>query len=174
MSPTANLQVLLTDHRAAVDAFLAAARGIPPSRWAQPRAPGKWSPAQVTEHVTRAYEVNRGVLHGSWPGRSAPRFLRPVIRTMLLNTVLRRGRFGKGGKSPGPFRPGDAPAAQEPLTARLQAAAERFETELAARVRSGESAVEHPFFGRLRLVDYLRLNEIHTNHHRGQLSGGRD
>jgi hypothetical protein len=165
----AELQTLLNDHRKAVSAFLTAARGVQRLQWDQSRAPGKWSPAQVTEHVAKAYEVNQGVLHGSWPGRAAPRFLRPLIRFMLLNTVLKRGRFGKGGKSPGPFRPSSSPSPPEALTARLQAAAERFETDLTAAARGGEVAIEHPFFGRLRLTDYLRLNEIHTRHHRQQL-----
>ena len=165
----ADLQARLTDHRKAVSAFLATARSVPRQQWAEPRAPGKWSPGQVTEHVAKAYETNRDVLHGTWPGRAAPRFLRPLIRFMLLNTVLKRGRFGKGGKSPEPFRPSSSPSPPEALTARLQAAAERFEADLTAAARGGQVAIEHPFFGRLRLTDYLRLNEIHTHHHRQQL-----
>jgi hypothetical protein len=90
---------------------------------------------------------------------------------MLLRTVLKRGRFNPGSKSPKPFRPSASPAPQEALTARLQAAADRFEADLTAAVRGGQDAIQHPFFGRLLLTDYLRLNEIHTNHHRPQLSG---
>jgi hypothetical protein len=41
-----------------------------------------------------------------------------------------------------------------------------FETDAAA---AGVSSIDHPFFGRLPLTDFVRLQEIHARHHRGQL-----
>ncbi|HEU4682060.1 MAG TPA: DinB family protein [Gemmatimonadales bacterium] len=166
----ADLQTLLTDHRKAVTAFLAAARSVPLAEWAEPRAPGKWSPGQVTEHVANAYETNRGVLQGGLARPAAPRFLRPLIGLMLGWTVLKRGRFGSGSKSPKPFRPSASPASQEALTGRLQTVADRFEGDITAAAGRGQDAIQHPIFGKLRLTDFLRLDEIHTNHHRPQLS----
>ncbi|HEX8271077.1 MAG TPA: hypothetical protein VF615_00420 [Longimicrobiaceae bacterium] len=32
--------------------------------------------------------------------------------------------------------------------------------------------IDHPAFGRLPLVDFVRLQEIHTQHHRAQLPSG--
>ena len=55
-----------TNHQA-VDAFLTAARTVPAVQWGKARAPGKWSPAQVAEHLALTYEINRGVLHGTAP-----------------------------------------------------------------------------------------------------------
>jgi DinB superfamily len=166
----ADLQTSMADNRQAVTAFLAAAHAVSPSRWAHPRAPGKWSPGQVTEHVALAYELSRGLLHGSFPGSAAPRILRPFIRMFFLNPVLKRGRFGPGNKTPEPFEPAESPPAPEALIARLESAVGAFDTDLAAASRSGQSTLDHPFFGKVLLADYVRLQAIHTQHHREQLS----
>jgi hypothetical protein len=165
-----DLRTAIDVHHQAVVDFLAAARAVEPGRWHEPRAPDKWAPGQIAEHVTLAYEVNRGVLHGVAPGKVVPRFLRPVIRELLLRPVLRRGRFIPGSKSPRVFRPGPAPASQAALLGRLQTAAEAFEK---AASNLGASAIDHPVFGRLPLVDFIRLQEIHTNHHRAQMPTAR-
>jgi hypothetical protein len=163
----ADLQTALHHQHQAVDAFVAAARAVPATRWGQSRAPGKWSPGQVAEHLALAFEVNRGVLHGTAPGAAAPRFLRPLLRRFLLNPVLRRGRFFPGSKSPKVFQPGAAPTAPAVLLDRLQATAAAFERDAGA-IRG--DTIDHPFFGRLPLVDFVRLQEIHAQHHRAQLT----
>jgi hypothetical protein len=162
----AELRSALAAQRRAVEEFLADARAVPAARWTQPRLPGKWSPGQVTEHLALAYEANRGVLHGRAP-MTAPRLLRPLIRWFGLAPVLRRGRFIPGSKSPKALRPGDSPAPQAELLRRLQAATQAFESDAAA---ARSPTLDHPFFGRLPLTDFVRLQEIHTNHHRGQLA----
>jgi hypothetical protein len=53
----ANLQVVITADRQAVGALVAAACRVPPTQWALPRAVGKWSRGQVTEHVALAYDL---------------------------------------------------------------------------------------------------------------------
>ncbi len=169
--PMADLQSIIADNRQAVSAFLATARAVPAPQWTEPRAPGKWSPGQVTEHVARAYEISLAVLQRTFPGPAAPSLLRPVIRTLFLRPVLRNGRFGKGGKAPKPFRPGSTHTAPDALTARLQSAADGFEATVTAAARSGQTTVDHPFFGRVSLTDYLRLQVIDTEHHRQQLPG---
>jgi Protein of unknown function (DUF1569) len=163
----ADVQTELKAHQQAVRAFLDAARSIPASQWAQARAPGKWSPGQVVEHLSLAYEGSRGVLHGHTPPMTAPRLLRPIIRRFLLRPVLRRGRFIPGSKSPRVFHPGPVPAAPEPLLSRLAAATTAFEADAAAL---GSTTIDHPFFGRLPLTDFVRLQAIHTRHHCGQLT----
>jgi hypothetical protein len=121
----------------------------------------------VAEHLALAYEVNGGVLHGDAPPMAAPRWLRPLMRRFLLGPVLRRGRFIPGSKSPRVFRPGPAPAAPAQLLDRLAAAMTAFEVDAAAL---GTTTIDHPFFGRLPLSDFVRLQEIHTRHHRAQLA----
>jgi Protein of unknown function (DUF1569) len=84
----------------------------------------------------------------------------------LLNPVLRRGRFIPGSKSPKVFRPSASPAPPPALLARLRVAFEAFEQDVAG---APGATIDHPFFGRLSLVDFVRLQEIHTQHHRRQL-----
>jgi hypothetical protein len=163
----ASLQTVLLPHHQAVEAFLTKAGAVPPTLWSQPRAPGKWSSGQVAEHLALAYEVNRGVLHGDAQPMTAPRWLRPLIRRFLLGPVLRRGRFIPGSKSPRVFRPGPVPAASAQLLDRLAAAMTTFEADAAAL---GTTTIDHPFFGRLPLSDFVRLQEIHTRHHHAQLA----
>jgi hypothetical protein len=165
----ADLQSELQTHHQAVDDFVATARAVPSPRWGQARARGKWSPGQVAEHLALAYEVNRRVLHGTAPGAAAPRLLRPLLRRLLLNPVLRRGTFFPGSRSPRVFRPGASPAAPAELLTRLQTAANAFETDAAAAAKAG-ATIEHPFFGQLSLVDFVRLQEIHARHHRRQVA----
>ena len=165
-----DFQNTLTENRAAVASFIAAARALPAGAWTQARAPGKWSPAQIAEHVAMAYEISRTGLQGKFPGASAPRLLRPIIRALFLNPVLKKGRFGAGAKAPGPFRPSASPAPAATLLPRVQSAADGFEAALAAELAQGHATVDHPFFGRVALGDYLRLQVIHTDHHRRQLS----
>ena len=98
----ADIETVISDSREAVGAFLATAEAVPASAWARPAAPGKWSAAQVTEHVALAYELSRAVLRKTYTGWGLPRLLRPIVRTVFLRRVLRRGTFGKGNKAPGP------------------------------------------------------------------------
>ena len=164
-----NVKPTIVDNREAVDAFIATARGVPQSAWATPPAPGKWSPGQVTEHVAIAYEISRGILNGKFAGRSAPRPLRPLIRLIAFNPIVRTGRFKKGVKAPAPFQPTASPAGVTDLAARLEAAARAFEAEVEAAAQQGRTSVDHPFFGRIALADYARLQAIHTRHHAQQL-----
>ena len=165
-----DLKTVLANNREAVADFLTTAGAIAPSDWGRPRAPGKWSPGQVTEHVALTYEVSRGILHGTFPGPTAPRIARPLIRILFLNPVLKRGRFNRPAKTPKPFQPGASPALPEALTARLRAAATAFEEDVETTAGSGQATLDHPFFGKLQLAEYLRLQVIHTHHHRQQLT----
>ena len=53
------LEAAATDHRDALDAFIATVQQIRPEVWNQAPADRKWSPAQVTEHLMLTYEMGR-------------------------------------------------------------------------------------------------------------------
>jgi hypothetical protein len=164
----ADLQSALRTHDEAVNAFLKSARAVPAAQWSQPRAAGKWSPSQVTEHLALAYETSRAVLQGARPGGAAPRFLRPLLRAFLLQPVLRSGGFMRRARSPKAMRPTGSPVPPETLLNRVQAAARAFEKYAAA---AQTTTIDHPFFGRVPLADFVRFQEIHTQHHHKQLPG---
>ncbi len=71
-------------NRAAVNDFLEAATARE-DVWTKPRAPGKWSPSQLVEHVARSLEESANEVRGlrsKFP--NLPFFLRPVARAFLV------------------------------------------------------------------------------------------
>lgn len=86
----------LEANRAAVNELVTAAERVA-ERWTTPRAPGKWSPGQVVEHVARALEESANEVAGR---RSRfPRFpamLRPAVRLLVSDRVLRTGTIESG------------------------------------------------------------------------------
>lgn len=163
------IETALADNRAAVEEFIAAARGLDAARWDAPLAPGKWSPAQIAEHLAIVYEYNRKVVTGT-AGKGAPKFLRPLAKWFVVTKTLKAGAFTRKGKAPGIFQPTAAPAAAAPVLARLAAAVTGFENDIRSGHPEARHNVAHPFFGTLPTVDYLRLQAIHARHHRSQLT----
>jgi hypothetical protein len=163
------LETQIADNRAAVEEFVAKARRIDAATWSAPRPEGRWSPAQIAEHLVLVYEYNRTVVKGT-AGRGAPRLLRPLLRWLVVERTLKAGRFTRKGRAPAIFQPSAAPAPANELLTRLMAAV----TGLEADIRSGHPAarhtLEHPFFGTTNMIDWMRLQAIHARHHRSQLT----
>jgi hypothetical protein len=155
------------NHRSVAE-FLATARGVDSAGWSREPVPGKWSPAQVTEHVALAYERTRELLRGP-AGPGVPRLLRPIVRFLYVRPILRTGRFPAKGKAPKQFRPSSSPGTAEALCGRLETAAHGLETDLERLESAGQRALDHPVFGRIKLADALRFQAFHTAHHRQQL-----
>jgi hypothetical protein len=167
----AELQSVISANRQAVGAFVAAARSVPPARWAVPRAAGKWSPGQVTEHVALTYEQSRRMLLGTFTGRAQPLLMQLLARWIFLPLLFKRGDFGKGGaRGPKFIQPSGSPASSGILLARLEAAVGALETDLVAASGARRTRVDHPIFGRMPLADLVRFLMIHTQHHQPQLS----
>jgi uncharacterized damage-inducible protein DinB len=159
----------IRENHEAVNRLVTAAEALPSAAWDREAAPGKWSPAQIAEHVALSYELSTAALRGAFPGTAAPRFLRPLIRMFFLKPVLASGRFARPAKAPGPFQPSTAPSAAALMLPRIRGASAAFEQAIAGEVSAGRDTMDHPFFGRVPLADYVQLQAIHTNHHRGQL-----
>ena len=166
----ANLQNVIAADREAIGAFVAAARRVPPEQWALPRAAGKWSPGQVTEHVALAYEQSRRMLLGTFTGPVQPRVMQLLARWIFLRLMFKRGDFGKAAVAPDFIQPGGSPATSGDLLARLETAMRDLETDLTAASNERRTHLDHPIFGRLPLADLLRFLMIHTRHHQPQLS----
>lgn len=162
----AEIEPVLEEDRKAIVDFATRARGVADDRWSAPRAPGKWSAAQVCDHVAKTYEEGRSILCGTCAQKGMPRWARPLLRFLFLNRVLKTGSFPKGTKAPPAFEPSANPPPADENLQRLERAAADFEGE--ARARDG-TKIDHPVFGRIKVVDYVRLNAIHTRHHIGQL-----
>lgn len=159
----------IVENRKVVEEFVSAARRVAEGAWSTGPAPGRWSPAQVAEHIAISYEMGGSIFDGDWAGPRVPGFLRPLVRGIFLRPVLRRGAFPRKAKAPKPFQPTASPAPRALLLDRLSASATAFERGAASFAASGRSVIDHPIFGRLPLADYVRLQVIHTRHHLPQL-----
>ena len=138
--------------------------------WTTPRAPGKWSPSQVVEHVARIMEESANVAAGrpsKFPTISF--LLRPIVRLLVFKRTLWRKAFPK-------MKAIDAfvPAAGSPTPAegrvRLQGALTSFEQACRARAASGQD-VESTIFGAVPVADFARFQELHVRHHVQQMPG---
>jgi hypothetical protein len=159
---------LAGDH-AAVAAFLALADGAG-AAWAVPRAPGKWSPSQVAEHVARILEESALVASGApskFPTISI--FLRPLVRALIFNRILKRKAFLKM-KASEAFNPTSGLATPAEARVRLEGALARFDQACRARAVSGQD-VASSIFGTVSVADFARFQELHIRHHLLQMPG---
>ncbi len=166
MAPT--LDHALAAQRAAADAFTAAALGVSDGGWNVPRAPGKWSPAQVTDHVGIATRVARDAIAGKAGMGGIPGFLRWLPRRLFFDKVLARG-FPVKGKGPAAFAPAHEPKPRAELIAQIEREVAGMERDARAAAANGVTTFEHTFFGRLAIADYVMFNALHFDHHREQL-----
>jgi len=161
----ADLTRRLDDNRSAVDAVLTSADRHADA-WTTPVAPGKWSPAQLVEHLAVSYEQGANVVAGR-PAMlpSIPAIVRPLVRMLFFNRVVRKGWFPKSKTSPD-MDPASGPETPEAGRARLEAACDEF-VETCQGVTGSE--VTSSAFGRVGLSEYVRFMEVHTRHHIKQM-----
>lgn len=161
----ADITNALAESRAAVDRLLAAA-DCTGSAWATPRAPGKWSPSQVVEHVARAYEESALSAAGK-PTRfpTFPGFVRPIIRKLFFDRTVRGGAFprGKTNRAMNPDIGSPTPADARVRLQRAHAAFEQACLEC-------NGTFNHSIFGRVSAADYATFQALHTLHHTRQIA----
>jgi hypothetical protein len=164
------LETAIADNRAAVEEFIGAARGLDAAGWSRARAGGAWTAGQIVEHLSLTYEYSRDIVLGTPKGGSAPRIVRPFLRRLIVDSTLKAGKFTRKGRAPAMFRPSATPPAQPDATARLSKAIAEFEGAIRSGHPEARHTLVHPYFGTLKTIDYLRLQAIHTRHHRAQLA----
>lgn len=166
-----DVNVVLAANRAAIDDLIAAAERSETS-WTTPRAPGKWSPSQIVEHVARTMEESANEVYGA-PSKlpTLPMFLRPLFRVMLFNRVLKKNAFPRARTSKS-LNPASGSATPAEARVRLGAALAKFDQACHARGASGENVVSTTF-GRVSVNDYARFQELHTRHHCKQMADPR-
>ncbi len=159
----------LANLRTAVDGFLATVDKAG-ATWRQPRAPGKWSPSQVVEHVARIMEESANVAAGA-PSKFPilPRAVRPVARLLVFRRILRRGRFLRM-QAIDAFKPAEGPETPAAGRTRVEGALARFDHACRARAASNQ-AVASTLFGRVSVADFARFQELHVRHHHEQIGG---
>ena len=164
----ADINDVLAANRAAVLDLVAAA-GRSAGTWTTPRAPGKWSPSQVVEHVARGLEEGANIVSGTPSIPGPPAFLRPLGRLFFYRT-LKKGVFPNGFKALKALNPASGPSTPAEARVRLEGALARFDQECRRRAASGQHLVSSGF-GTVSLEDLVRFSELHTRHHCKQMPG---
>jgi hypothetical protein len=164
----ADVNDALAANRAAVIDLVAAAERSA-ATWTTPRAPGKWSPSQVVEHVAGGLEEAANALSGAPSIPMPPAFLRPLLR-LYFNRILKKGVFPNGWKAHKALNPATGPATPAQARVRLEGALARFDQECRRRAASGEHLVSSGF-GTVSLEDLVRFSALHTRHHCKQMPG---
>ena len=168
-SHVSELNTSLAGVRDAIGALLSTADGVG-SAWKVPRAPGKWSPSQVVEHVARIMEESAKVAAGApsaFPTINP--FLRPIARVLVFKRILRRKAFLKMKAIDAMDPPTGSPTPRE-ARVRLQAVLTRFDKACRARAAGGQD-VASSIFGAVAVADFARFQELHVRHHHLQLPG---
>ena len=158
---------LAANRGAVLDLVAAAERSA--ATFTTPRAPGKWSPSQVVEHVAGGLEEGANVVSGAPSIAMPPAFLRPLLR-LYFNRILKKGVFPNGFKAHKALDPVTGPATPAQARVRLEGALARFDQECRRRVASGQHVVSTGF-GTVSVEDWVRFSALHTRHHSKQVDG---
>lgn len=170
MSADSRWRAALAEHRAAIEAYAAAIRALDPSAWTRPVAEGKWTPAQITEHLTLGYRAFLREARGEGGMKMKVFGLRlRLLRWFLLPHILFHRSFPSGAVSPREIRPAEGSADRDAAVAELLATAAEAERGMeAARERPG-AVLTHPYFGGIPLARGLKFAAVHVEHHTRQV-----
>ena len=161
-------------HKLHVDAaadFTDAASRIPSDRWLAPRGEGKWSPAEIVEHVSLAYDVMLREISGG-PGMAIRTRLwqRLLLRVYMVPGLLRGKPFPKGARAPKETRPTLSTTDQNAAITALRDKAARFDAAAVEAQGSGRRVrLTHAYFGAASLRNAVIPCARHVQHHRKQL-----
>jgi hypothetical protein len=154
--------------RAAVDEVIRTASNCS-ATWSTPRAPGKWSPSFVVEHIAISLEASANDMAGR-PSRlpKIPAPLHPFVRLAFFNRVVKTGKFPKA-KTNAEMTPQKGPATPADAAARLDTAWKALAAACADASSRGDK-IRSKTFGSVSLSDYVRFQEKHTRHHHKQMT----
>lgn len=151
------------EHRAALSAFREIAEGAEQAWWREPVGEGKWTRAQVAEHLVLTYQaVLREVERGEAMAPRVGGAFRTVLRWLLLPHVLFHRSIPVRARAPREARP--SPEGLDAAVAGERLPALGVELEGALGRRRG-AYVTHPYFGRVPALRALRFLTVHIEHH---------
>ena len=138
-------------------------------------AEGKWSSAEVLEHLARAFG---GTVKGMQRALALPK---PECRTMTflerlkIAVVVHCGYFPPGRKSPEMVVPRGIPAAEAVnfIRANLRAMDEAI-VQCEQKFGSRCKIFPHPVLGPLTIPEWRKFHLVHTRHHMRQIARMRE
>lgn len=165
-----SLESAAADHRAEVAAAAEAFAAVPREVWERPLGEGKWSPAEIAQHLIVAFEKLTNELRGGPSVRFlVPWWQRVAFRRLFLGRILRGDWYPKKVKAPPEARPTPPFPSRDDAAGRLREAADVFESAIREGHARGGCRITHPYLGGLDGPVALRFFALHTKHHRQQL-----
>jgi hypothetical protein len=166
--PLADINTALEASKDAMEQLILAAERTG-TTWTSPRAPGKWSPSQIVEHVARSLEESANMAAGR-PSKfpKLPGVVHPIVRGILFKRVLRKAAFPKA-KTNKAMDPASGPATPAEGRSRVEAAHQKFADACRQTASRGER-MRTTIFGAVPVEDYVRFMELHTRHHGKQIT----
>ncbi len=157
------------DHREAIEAVARTVESLDRGVWNVAREPGKWSPAEIAQHLILSYGPPFAELAGG-AGFSVrlPWWKRTVLRWKVLPKILYAEKFPKGAPAPKEARPKAGAASPEEAARLLRENAGQFELRLSEAHAARSVRLTHSYFGKLTASQILKLMAVHAHHHRAQ------
>jgi hypothetical protein len=163
-----DINTALEASKEAIGRLIAAGERSGPA-WSAPRAPGKWSPSQIVEHVARSLEESANMAAGR-PSKfpRLPIVVHPLVRGLLFRRVLRKGAFPTARTNKA-MNPVSGPATPAEGRMRLETAHQKFD-EACRQIASRGERMRTTIFGAVPVEEYVRFMELHTRHHGRQMA----
>jgi hypothetical protein len=159
------------EHREALAAFLDAAEQLRDEAWRAPWGPGKWTRAQVAEHLSLAYEAAiREILTGERLRVRTSGARQRILRWVFLPHILFHRSLPLRVVSPRETRPPEVAATRAQGLRRLRELGERYEMEMERAIEKGGGHLTHPYFGTIPPVKAMRFMAVHIEHHTRQIA----
>ena len=169
---TADWTGAVARHSAAARAFEETARSVKPDAWATAVGEGKWSPAQITEHLNRSYQVTLGELRGNTGLRIRTTWLqRQLLRQTVLRSIYRTRQLPRGARAPSEIMPTSVNESQSELLERFSTLAREFDHEVLSKRNRTNGKLTHHVFGEIDLLPGIDFIAIHIEHHHRQIMG---
>ena len=130
---------------------------------------GKWSIAQIVEHLAIAFDIVATGFAKPTPNETAGREATPA-QAVLRHTLLGSGELPKGMRAPDISHPSDDPE-PELVVARFRMGIEQTRTLLEDwdEDRQVSTFLRHPVLGDLNLPEWVRFHYVHCTLHARQI-----
>jgi hypothetical protein len=159
------------EHRTALAAFIDVAEQLTEAAWSAPWGPGKWTRAEVAEHLSLTYEL---ALHELATGEGLRVKVTGVRQRLLRWIVMPHILFHRSlpirVTAPREARPAPVTAPRAAVLRRLRELGVRWEREMESAIRAGGGGLTHPYFGIIPPLKAMRLMAIHIEHHTRQVA----
>jgi uncharacterized damage-inducible protein DinB len=162
--------MVVAEHQAAADTFASTISNLTLAQWTARPGLESWSPAEITEHLSRTYSHYAGESRGKNSLRiRLPLPLLLLARAIVKPRLLRGAPFPKA-KAPRALRPSGGPATPADGVALFGATGKACVRDLGILAeRRPYRQLVHPYLGPLPLYEIVIFAAQHVRHHHRQL-----